>query len=86
LTEGAERSSRLRHETDVEGKEISRKAVPRIGFKVLSEPDFLLAGSRVLPSRKVRVGKAPGDTLKVFCATKPLNDRCKIRTLKMPEC
>jgi hypothetical protein len=45
LTEGAERSSRLRHETDVEGEEISRQAAPRTGGTVLSEPDFVLAGA-----------------------------------------
>jgi hypothetical protein len=47
LTEGDERSSRLRHETNVEWVKISRQAEPRTVGKVLSEPDFLLAGSRM---------------------------------------
>jgi hypothetical protein len=45
LTEGADRSSRLRMKRMWSGK-ISRKAAPRNGGKVLSEPDLASAGSR----------------------------------------
>jgi hypothetical protein len=60
LTEGAERSSRFSPRNEC-GKTDQPEAAPRIGFKVLSGPDFLLACARMLsPRRETIAGRDPG--------------------------
>lgn len=51
----------------------SRKAAPRSGFKVLGEPDFVLAGSR-MRSPDQGCGLGMDLALEVLCLESDLND------------